>query len=171
MCCVDVGIIRNCPQGFYNVINSPIKCFQEYNFRQHPVIKCPSWNKTELVSITFCHVAYCYYFVWTLICVFKRQRNTMSLLLESLSTWRAFLFCLFLVPRINISIWEEVMRPIGGFFVVLTEHNCGELFWRRWALFLTGQSVARRYQGLICLKISRFVKFVHVEKEKRQLQR
>lgn len=55
------------------------------------------------------------------------------------------------------------MRPIGGFFVVLTEHNCGELFWRRWALFLTGQSVARRYQGLICLKISRFVKFVHVE--------
>lgn len=49
----DVGIIRNCLQGFYNAINSHIKCFQEYYFRRCPVIRYPSWNKTKVVSISY----------------------------------------------------------------------------------------------------------------------
>ena len=41
------------------------------------------------------------------------------------------------------------MRSIGGFFVVLSERNCREL-WRRWAVFITGRSVARRNKTMIC---------------------
>ena len=39
--CANVGKMQNCPQGFYNAINSTIKCFQGSYFRQHPVLKCP----------------------------------------------------------------------------------------------------------------------------------
>ena len=59
------------------------------------------------------------------------------------------------------------MRPIGGFFVVLTERNCVEL-WRLCAVFITGQSVARRYKTMICPRMSHFVRFVGIlQKEKK----
>lgn len=53
------------------------------------------------------------------------------------------------------------MRPIGGFFVVLTGRNCREL-WRRCAVFITGQSVARWNKAMICPRMSHFVRFVGI---------
>ena len=53
------------------------------------------------------------------------------------------------------------MQGFGGFFVVLSAYNCVKLFCRSWALFLAGQSVARRYQSFARLKMSRFVEFVN----------
>ena len=54
-----------------------------------------------------------------------------------------------------------MLRPIGGFFVVLTERNCREL-WRHCAVFITGQSVARRNKTMICPRMSYFVRFVGI---------
>lgn len=51
-----------------------------------------------------------------------------------------------------------MLRPIGGVFVVLSERNCREL-WRRWAVFITGQSVARRNKTMICPRMSHFIGF------------
>ena len=45
---LDVGTIRKFPQGFYNAISSGIKWFQESNFKQHPVLKCPLEIKLNL---------------------------------------------------------------------------------------------------------------------------
>lgn len=59
------------------------------------------------------------------------------------------------------------MRPIGGFFVVLTERNCGEL-WRHCAVFITGQSVARRYKTMICPRMSHFVRCVGILQKKNE---
>lgn len=53
------------------------------------------------------------------------------------------------------------MRSIGGFFVVLTGRNCREL-WRRCAVFITGQSVARWNKTMICPRMSHFVRFVGI---------
>lgn len=60
------------------------------------------------------------------------------------------------------------MRPIGGFFVVLTERNCGEL-WRHCAVFITGQSVARRYKTMICPRMSHFVRCVGILQKKTRI--
>lgn len=60
------------------------------------------------------------------------------------------------------------MRPIGGFFVVWTERNCGEL-WRHCAVFITGQSVARRYKTMICPRMSHFVRCVGILQKKTRI--
>lgn len=61
-----------------------------------------------------------------------------------------------------------MLRPIGGFFVVLTERNSGEL-WRHCAVFITGQSVARRYKTMICPRMSHFVRCVGILQKKTRI--
>ena len=126
--------------------------FQGSYFRQHPVLKCP----LEINWIC-CYSALALSFILNSFGVYTTTSFAVDV------TWDVVrdesLFCLFHALRINISRWGgSVVRSIGGFFVVLSERNCREL-WRRCAVFITGRSVARRNKTMICPRMSHFVRF------------
>lgn len=151
------GIIRNCPQGFYNAINSAIKCFQDSYFRQHPVLKCPleiNWICFYWALVSFCIL------IWV---EFTRRRVWMFLLFESLYVTYVSLFLFFFAPRINISRWGG---SCAAHRRVLCSFDWTQLWWTVQAslrcVYHRSKCCKAVVKGLICLKMSHFVKFVSI---------